>query len=741
MKNNNKIKKIFLLITMFLIIGTVVGLLVFKNNKNELTPDQPNNNEVVEKEVKLEKIIYVKIDPLVKITYEEIYKLCGTKICGEIESNIIKTEMLNEEAERIYENVNLEGMNIYNGIEKLVNVAKERGINTENISLYYDSENFDKKELVLEENIIVNDSYTTIVDEEILKKDIVTYVVTFNSDGGTSMPSQTIECGKKGVKPSNPIKEGYTFVEWQLNGKTYNFDNVVTGNITLKAVWKINKYTVTFNSDGGTSVPNQTIENGKKATRVSNPTKEGYTFVEWQLNGKTYNFDNAVTRNITLKAVWKKNNTSTATKYTVTFNSDGGTSVPNQTIESGKKATKPANPIKGGYTFVEWQLNGKTYNFDNTVTRNITLKAVWKKNNTPTATKYTVSFNSDGGSAVVSQTIESGKKATKPSNPTKEGYTFVEWQLNGKTYNFDNAVTGNITLKAVWKNNLWDIDSTGAIIKYKGTGESVVIPNEIDGIIPVSIKAGAFDVSGLSSITLSNSIVSVEAESIVKRSLKVLNVYITASQFDNNSWLKVIKGYSSMTIHRSQQGTFMYATLPGNIYTAAIYNKVGGYELSYAGNCNTLPAIVHWHIKTEDYSLPNISAVGYTFNGWTDENGGSPKKDFVIPKGNTKDKSLYAHCDVNKWSFKLVYDEGALDYSKVNYNKNPYCGSSYNYCKYKYTDTVEIPYNQVIREGYTFNGWATTKTGTVVYKEGQKISRVVSQNNGQLTLYARWKKN
>ena len=595
MMKNNKVIKIILLVAVVLITATVVGLFVFRNNKNETVPEQKNNDEIVEKEVKSEKIVYVKINPLIKITYDEIYKICGTEICSEIESKIIKTEMLNEDAERIYANVNIEGMNIYNGIEKLVNIAKENGINTESISLYYDSENFDKKELVLEGNITINGSYTTILDEEILKKDTVIYTVTFNSDGGSSVPSQTIESGKSGVKPANPTKNGYTFEEWQLNGKSYNFDTAVTENITLKAVWKINKYTVTFNSDGGSSV--------------------------------------------------------------------------------------------------------------------------------------------------ASQTIESGKKATKPSNPTKDGYTFEEWQLNGKTYNFDTAVTGNITLKAVWNDNLWEIDSTGAVIKYKGTGESVVIPDKINGIIPISIKSGAFDVSGLSSITLSDSIVSIESEAITKRTSNILNVYITASQFDNNSWLKAIKGYSSMSIHRSQLGTFMYATLPGSSWTSAVYNKVGGYELSYGGNCGTLPISDYWYIKTEDYNLPNIDDVGYTFNGWTDENGGSPTKNFVISKGNTKKKSLYAHCDVNKWSFKLVYDEGTLDYSKVNYNKNPYCGSSINYCKYKYTDTVEIPYNQVIREGYTFIGWATTKTGTVTYNEGQKISRVVSQNNGELTLYARWKKD
>jgi len=69
------------------------------------------------------------------------------------------------------------------------------------------------------------------------------------------------------------------------------------------------------------------------------------------------------------------------------------------------------------------------------------------------ATKYTVTFDSNGGSAVSSQTVESGKTAAKPTNPTKEGYTFVEWTLNGVAYDFNAAVKSNITLVAKWSKN------------------------------------------------------------------------------------------------------------------------------------------------------------------------------------------------------------------------------------------------------------------------------------------------
>ena len=69
---------------------------------------------------------------------------------------------------------------------------------------------------------------------------------------------------------------------------------------------KIKNYTVTFNSDGGTVIDTQKVEEGKKVTRPTNPTKVGYNFVEWRFNGKAFNFDTAVTQDITLEAVWEK---------------------------------------------------------------------------------------------------------------------------------------------------------------------------------------------------------------------------------------------------------------------------------------------------------------------------------------------------------------------------------------------------------------------------------------------------
>ena len=203
-------------------------------------------------------------------------------------------------------------------------------------------------------------------------------------------------------------------------------------------------YTVTFNSNGGTTINSQEVKEGETVKKVDDPTKQGYMFVEWQLNGKTYDFSSKVMKNITLDAIWfeKKEGVDT---YIVKFNTNEGSTIPNQIVEKGNKIIKPNDPTKEGYIFKDWLLDGNIFDFDSLIDRDIELKAQWDKKS------YIVTFNSNGGSAVEKQIVKDGDKVSKPSNPTKKDYIFVEWQLNGKTYNFNSKITKDIELKAVWK--------------------------------------------------------------------------------------------------------------------------------------------------------------------------------------------------------------------------------------------------------------------------------------------------
>ena len=269
-------------------------------------------------------------------------------------------------------------------------------------------------------------------------------VVSFNTGGGSTVRSQNISYYEKVSRPSNPSRSGYRFITWNLNGVEYDFNSPVTTNITLDAVWeKIDSFTVTFNSNGGTNVSKQTVFKGNYASRPSSPERTGYLFSHWTLNGQTYNFNTPVTEDIVLTAVWDQ-------AFTVTFNTNGGSSISTKKVKINSTVSQPVPPTKYNNVFNYWTLNGVEYDFSTPVTSDITLDAVWR-------TALVVTFNSNGGTSVPTQypayvSRDSNEAiVVRPSNPTKSGYSFVKWQLNGVDFDFSKTINTNITLDAVWE--------------------------------------------------------------------------------------------------------------------------------------------------------------------------------------------------------------------------------------------------------------------------------------------------
>ena len=208
-------------------------------------------------------------------------------------------------------------------------------------------------------------------------------------------------------------------------------------------------YTVTFNSNGGSDVKAQAVRSGAKASRPADPAKSGCLFKGWYSDKsltKACDFNFAVKSNLTLYAKWEKK-----AAYTVAFNVNGGTAVKAQSVSSGAKASKPANPTKDGYVFKGWYSDkslAKVYDFNSAVKSNLTLYAKWEAN------KYTVTFVSNGGTSVAKQTVAYGAKASRPSDPTRDGYSFAGWCTDKsltRAYDFDSAVGSDLTLYAKWR--------------------------------------------------------------------------------------------------------------------------------------------------------------------------------------------------------------------------------------------------------------------------------------------------
>ena len=106
------------------------------------------------------------------------------------------------------------------------------------------------------------------------------YTVTFPSEGGSEVASQ-IRANAPAARPADPTKEGHTFIGWYNGESEWNFETPVTEKLTLTAKWQINRYTITFDTAGGSEVAPITQDYGTTITAPANPTKTGYTFAGW----------------------------------------------------------------------------------------------------------------------------------------------------------------------------------------------------------------------------------------------------------------------------------------------------------------------------------------------------------------------------------------------------------------------------------------------------------------------------
>ena len=135
--------------------------------------------------------------------------------------------------------------------------------------------------------------------------DVIYYTVTFDVDGSTYQ-TQNIAYNGKATEPIAPTKENYTFVGWYNGDDKYDFNTPVTQNIVLTAKWEIYKYTVSFDSAGGSAVPAQTVDHGS-TIKLPTVTKPGYIFMGWKCSdGDTHQAGEVikVTKNLTFTAIW-----------------------------------------------------------------------------------------------------------------------------------------------------------------------------------------------------------------------------------------------------------------------------------------------------------------------------------------------------------------------------------------------------------------------------------------------------
>ena len=261
-----------------------------------------------------------------------------------------------------------------------------------------------------------------------------------NLSGGTFYGPVTTECHVSG----GTYYDGLTLEKnAKLSGQPMNTGTVINDKTNIPNP-DGTPVTVTYDyGERGGIYAKQIVQKGEKAIEPDVPSRQGYQFTDWYLDDTKYDFNTAVTGNMTLTAKW------TANSYTITFDTDGGSKIDPITQDYGTAITAPADPTREGYTFIGWDkaIPATMPAGDMTVT------AQWRIN------QYTITFDTDGGSEIAPITQEYGTQITAPADPTREGYTFIGW---------DKAIPAtmpaeNMTITAKWKVNQYTItfDSNG----------------------------------------------------------------------------------------------------------------------------------------------------------------------------------------------------------------------------------------------------------------------------------------
>ncbi len=319
----------------------------------------------------------------------------------------------------------------------------------------------------------IGGKYTFTFNKETYRFEVkhvpISYTVKFVSDGKT-LSTQTVLRGEDAKAPANPTKAAdaqytYTFEKWD---KSYTG---VRSDLTINAVFTktTNKYVVTFKDHDGTILNTQNVEYGKGATAPANPVRAGYTFAGWDKD-----FSN-ITGALTVTAKY------TVNTYTVKFVNWNGTEIKTEQVEYGKAATAPANPTRPAdaqytYTFKAWD---KAFN---KITEDTTVTATY----TQTVNSYTVQFVNWDGKVYKTQTVEYGKAATAPSNPSRnDGWTFIGWDKD-----FSN-ITGDLTVTAQWTDN--NVYLQGTLTTWTEKASSTKMSYGNTSVMSLELAAGTYE--------------------------------------------------------------------------------------------------------------------------------------------------------------------------------------------------------------------------------------------------------
>ena len=324
-------------------------------------------------------------------------------------------------------------------------------------------------------------SFTMSVEGDTLyaQWQINTYTITFDTDGGSTVSAITQDYNTEVTAPSDPTKEGYTFDGWSADVPT----TIPANDTTLTALWQINTYTITFDTDGGSEVENLIVEYLDRIQLNQTTSKEGHVFLGWQYNQEIIDYISMPSQDVELIALFEL---IAETMFTITFDSNGGNTIESIQLKFNDDIPNIATPEKTGFTFIGWYnyLDDTLFTDTKMQSKSINLYAKWRINT------YTATFHFNNNEDIIILEFVYEQKIDFPTSPTKIGFDFLYWSLdyqNTLENTIINMPAENISLYAIYEARVNDL----YVITTQGVLYTEIISNqEINAQINISLPKG-----------------------------------------------------------------------------------------------------------------------------------------------------------------------------------------------------------------------------------------------------------
>ena len=588
----------------------------------------------------------------------------------------------------------------------------------------------------------VESSGTWTIDEEEVsltaKWNAKTYTITLLNLDGVAGVSNTISVKSDEIPtlPTNLQKAGHVFTGWTYEGAEYTPAKYnYAKDIQIVAVFTPNSYKITLDLNGGSVSGNSYVYvKYGQAPELPDPTKDGYTFDGWFLEGEY--FDPSLiweyTSNKTIKAEY------IAKKFSITIDKDNGE---DDIVYTGKEYNSlvldflpTTAPTKTGYDFVGWALaNGDEITNDTKLTSNLTIKAVYAPK------VFDLNLDVNGGNALPSDKatvkVTYGRAPIFDVVPERLGYTFNGWKLNGE--DFDASLvwnyTENQTIVADWLANEYTISLN------VGEGGSIAISK---------IK-------------------------VVYGQTYEIGVPLRTGYTFQNKWLYNGQEFDITTAWNRLESIELVAVWTANNYKITLYTDGGAitgeteYDVTFGALAPALPTptkegynFLYWYVDggafdpqakwsfddnktlTAKYEIKKYNV---TVNGTTIENVDHfTNVSTLLPETNPV-KAGYLF---DKWVYEDNSDVNGNDIiSKDTVIKAKYTAKTYtlnfdlNGAQGSY-DPVQITYGQPLtitaptRTGFTFVGWTVNRVAVTL-----DSFNIDAENNATLTMFAEWQGN